>query len=47
MDGVTFRFLVINLVMMGGGDGLLVSLNRVSGNLYHENPDFSILENPY
>ena len=46
-DGAACRFTVINLVMVDGGDGLLLPLHRVSDNSYPENPDFPLLEDPY
>ena len=41
---VTCRFSVLNLVMVGGGDGLLLPLNQAMGDTYPENTDFSLME---
>ena len=46
-NGVTCTFPVINLVMAGGGDGLLLPLHQVMGDSYPENPNFSLMGDPY
>ena len=44
---VTCRFHVINLVMAGGGDGLLSLPHRARVEVHHEDLNCSLTEDPY
>ena len=46
-DGTTCSFTVLNLVMAGGSDGLLLSLQQIMGDSYPKNPNFSLVLYPY
>ena len=46
-DVTTCKSLAINLVMADGSDGLLLPLQQVMGDVYPENPSFSLIEDPY